>query len=656
METKNDPAKIREQMKELVDRLNEAAKAYYVDGREIMSNLEYDALYDELEALERETGIVLAKSPTVNVGYEVLTDLPKEAHQSRMLSLNKTKSTEELAAFVGAQPALLSWKLDGLTVVLTYRDGELFKAVTRGNGEIGEVITGNAKVFDNVPLRIPYTGELVVRGEAIITYSEFEKINETIPEEGAKYKNPRNLCSGSVRQLDNRVTAERHVRFVAFSMVDAADLDFTFRHEQYAFLKEQGFEVVEYKEVTGETVPETVAWFASMIEDNDYPSDGLVVVLDDVAYGRSLGTTAKYPRDSIAFKWQDEQAETTLLDVEWSPSRTGLINPVAIFEPVDLEGTQVSRASVHNVSIARELKLGIGDRIKVYKANMIIPQIAENLTKSGTLVIPDTCPVCGGRAEIHREGDVETLYCVNEDCPAKKINAFALFVSRNALNIDGMSSATIEKLIDIGAIKTFGDFFRLEEHRDAIVAMEGFGEKSYENMLKAAEVSRDTTCARLLTGLGIPGIGGAVAGLIAEAGDEDMEKIRHMTKEELLSIDGIGDVLADAFCGWFADEKNGQVTDDLLSILRMAAPEDKGEQDLAGLTFVVTGSLETYPNRDALKEEIKSRGGKVAGSVSGNTDYLINNDINSTSGKNKKAKELGIPIISEQDYLDRFPR
>lgn len=637
-------------MQELIDTLDPAAKAYYADGREIMSNLEYDRLYDELQALEKATGVVLAGSPTQKVGYEVVTELPKERHASPMLSLDKTKSVEELAAFVGEHRSLLSWKLDGLTVVLTYRDGRLHKAVTRGNGEVGEVITPNARTFVNLPLKIPYQEDLVLRGEAIITYHTFEKINETLPDAAARYKNPRNLCSGSVRQLNSEVTAERDVRFIAFALVEGPGAT---RTEQFRFLAEQGFEVVEHRDVTGPEVAEAVAVFAAKIEGEDYPSDGLVVTYDDIAYGQSLGATTKFPRDSMAFKWRDETAKTTLREVHWSPSRTGLINPIAVFDPVELEGTTVSRASVHNVSIMKDLALGEGDTIRVYKANMIIPQIAENLTRSGTCAPPAVCPVCGGTTHVRRENDVETLYCNNTACPAKQTNAFALFVSRDALDVEGMSGKAVEKLIDIGVLHTLADFFHLKDHRESIVETEGFGDKSFANMTAAVERARHTTAARLLYGLGIPGIGSANAKVIAAAGDGDMEKIRALTREDLLAIDGVGEVLADAFVTYFADEGNQKNLEKLLAELTIEAPAPRAKQDLAGLTFVITGSLEHYPNREALKEEIEQRGGKTAGSVSAKTSYLINNDAASGSSKNKKAQELGIPIITENEYREK---
>ncbi len=642
-----------DRMKELAEKLRAASKAYYQEDREIMSNLEYDRLYDELTALEQETGIVLAGSPTVTVGYEALEALPKERHESPMLSLGKTKEREELAAFAGDHEVLVSWKLDGLTVVLTYRDGTLAKAVTRGNGEIGEVITNNARVFQNIPLHIAYRGELILRGEAVITYSEFEKINGEIEDVEARYKNPRNLCSGSVRQLNNEVTANRHVRFYAFALVKAEDVDFgNLRSNQFEWLKEQGFETVEYRHATGATVGETVSYFAEKIQHYDVPSDGLVVTYNDIAYGQSLGRTAKFPRDSIAFKWQDETCETTLREIEWSPSRTGLINPVAIFDPVELEGTTVSRASVHNISIMKALKLGIGDTITVYKANMIIPQIAENLTRSGKIGIPEACPACGGRTEVRSVNDAESLYCTNERCSAKKIKSFTLFVSRNALNIEGLSEATLEKFIAKGYIHTYADIFHLSDHREEIVQMEGFGEKSYANLIESIETARHTTLPRLIYGLGIPNIGTANALLLSRFCGYDLEKLRNSTAEELATVEGLGEIIAASVADYFADPENRKTLDDLLEELELEHPaEETAPQALEGKTFVITGSVNHFANRDELKAYIQERGGKVAGSVSSKTDYLINNDVTSASSKNKKAAQLGIPILSEDDFL-----
>ena len=674
---KNDDKITR--MKELHRQLLAASRAYYQESREIMSNFEYDRLYDELLKLEKETGMVLAGSPTQKVGYEVLSELPKEAHEAPMLSLDKTKEVPVLQEWLGTQKGLLSWKLDGLTIVLTYEGGELVKAVTRGNGEIGEVITNNAKVFSNVPLRIPYQGQLLLRGEAIIKYSDFARINEEIEDVDAKHKNPRNLCSGSVRQLNNEITAKRNVNFEAFMLVravnpadtqapDAANADgvdaivddgtdhgrfHNSRKEQFEWLKTQGFDVVEYKEVTAATLPDAVAEFAEAIQSYDIPSDGLVLLMDDIAYGDALGRTAKFPRNSIAFKWADEIRETTLREIEWSASRTGLINPVAIFDPVELEGTTVSRASVHNISIMEAMELGVGDTITVYKANMIIPQIAENLTRSGTIVIPKICPVCGGETQIRQMNDVKSLYCTNPDCQAKKIKSFSLLVSRDALNIDGLSEATLEKFIAAGFIHSYADIFHLDRHREAIVSMEGFGEKSYENLMAAVKKASHTNLVRVVYGIGVAGIGLANAKMLCRSFDYDFERMRHATEEELTAIDGIGAVLADAWIAYFASEKNAKLVDDLLAELTIEKVSENTEAAVfAGMTFVITGTVEHFANRKELQAAIEARGGKATGSVTAKTTYLINNDVTSNSSKNKKAKELGIPIISEQDFLN----
>ena len=638
-------------MKELGEKLREASRAYYQEDREIMSNVEYDALYDTLSALEKETGIVLADSPTVNVGYEAVEQLPKEEHERPMLSLDKTKEREALREFIGEHPTLLSWKLDGLTIVLTYENGELIKAVTRGNGIVGEVITNNARVFKNIPLKISFKGRLVLRGEAIITYSDFEKINETIGDADAKYKNPRNLCSGSVRQLNNEITAKRNVRFYAFSLVSAEDVDFrNSREVQFRWLNEQGFEVVEYRKVTAETLDEAMDYFAEAVTTNDFPSDGLVALYDDIAYGESLGTTAKFPRNAMAFKWADEMRDTRLLEIEWSPSRTGLINPVAIFEPVELEGTTVSRASVHNISIMKELKLGIGDTIRVYKANMIIPQIAENLTGSGNAPIPHTCPACGQETVVKKENDVECLFCVNPGCPAKKIKSFGLFTSRDAMNIDGLSEATLEKFIARGFIHDFGDIFEISRYKDEIVEMEGFGQKSYDNLMESLERAKETTLPRVIYSLGIANIGLANAKVICRHFDNDLDRIRHASLEEVSDIDTIGPVIAGNLVAYFKDEDNNRRLDHLMSFLHIQEDSPKQEQIFEGMNFVITGSLVHFGNRSEAKELIESLGGKVTGSVTKKTNYLINNDIQSNSSKNKKARELGIPILSEEDF------
>ena len=639
-------------MKELVKKLDRAARAYYQEDIELISNREYDQMYDELQALEKETGTVLANSPTAKVGYEAVDQLPKEEHESPMLSLDKTKDREVLREFIGDHETLLSWKLDGLTIVLTYENGELAKAVTRGNGVVGEVVTNNARVFRNIPLKIPYVGRLVLRGEAIITYSDFEQINESIEDVDARYKNPRNLCSGSVRQLNNQITARRNVRFYAFGLVSAENVDFhNSRAEQFEWMKNQGFEVVEYRKVTAATLDQAMDYFSAAITENDFPSDGLVALYDNIAYGDSLGRTAKFPRNAFAFKWADEIRETRLEKIEWSPSRTGLINPVAVFDPVELEGTTVSRASVHNISIMRELQLGIGDRITVYKANMIIPQIAENLTKSGELPIPDTCPACGQSTEIRRVNEVESLYCTNPDCPAKKIKAFALFASRAAMNIDGLSEATLEKFIARGFIHDFGDIFEISRHREEIVTMEGFGEKSFENLMASLEKARETTLAKVIYSLGIANIGLANAKVICRHFDDDLEKIRRADEEEVSSIDTIGPVIARSLTEYFADPENNRKLDHLMSHLAIKKEEKKGEQIFQNMNFVITGSLEHFDNRNQAKELVESLGGKVTGSVTKKTNYLINNDTTSNSSKNKKARELGIPVISEEEFL-----
>lgn len=642
-----------ERIKELVELLNKAGKSYYSEGQEIMSNYEYDAMYDELKKLEEETGCVLSNSPTVNVGYEVLSELPKERHDSPMLSLDKTKDREALRDWLGEQKGVLSWKLDGLTIVLTYEDGKLSKAVTRGNGEIGEIITNNARVFKNVPVTIPYKGKLVLRGEAIITYSDFNRINEEIPEMDAKYKNPRNLCSGSVRQLNNKITKERNVNFFAFALVSADNVDFkNSRAYQFEWLKKQGFEVVKYKMVDRDNIIDTIAWFEKTIVNNDFPSDGLVIIYDDIAYGESLGRTAKFPRNAMAFKWTDETADTVLRQIEWSASRTGLINPVAIFDPVELEGTKVSRASVHNISIMEGLKLGIGDNIRVFKANMIIPQIAANLTESGNISVPEVCPVCGQPTRISEVNDVKTLYCDNPECQAKHVKSFALLVSRDALNIDGLSEATLEKFIQKGFIKDKTDIFHLDKFKDEIVAMDGFGEKSYANLIEAVEKAKDTDLVRVLYGLGIDNIGLSTAKLIVKKLKGDPKAVLSVTAQELTDIDGIGEVIAEAFVRYFADEKKKEEYIRLLGEVRLKEIEESQEtEELAGKTFVITGNVTHFANRKELKELIERMGGKVTGSVTGNTSYLINNDSMSQSTKNKTAAKLGVPVITEEEFI-----
>ncbi len=651
---------VKREMQRRIDVLNEASRAYYKENREVMTNFEYDKLYDELEELEKTSGIVLVGSPTQNVGYEVASDLPKEKHPQKMLSLDKTKEVDELMAWLGDRSGMLSWKLDGLTVVLTFEGGKLSKAVTRGNGELGEVITANARTFVNVPMTIPFKGRLVIRGEAYITYSDFEEINRKIPEASARYKNPRNLCSGSVRQLNSAITAERKVHFNAFTLTEAEGEgapEYSLHSQQLQWLAQQGFEVVYYKMVTAKDIPAAVEWFSKEIFTYNIPSDGLVITFDDIAYGKSLGTTAKFPKDALAFKWQDETALTHLRKIQWSPSRTGLINPIAVFDPVELEGTTVSRASVHNISVMKDLKLGIGDEISVYKANMIIPQIAEDLTASGYIPLPEACPACGGSVEVRKDAGTEELYCLNEHCPAKEIKSFALFVSRVGLNIEGLSEATLEKFVGQGFIGEFADIFQLERYKDQIIAMEGMGEKSFANLQASINKARTTTCQRLLCAIGITGIGPANARNISRFYGNSWKKIQALTKDELLSIEGVGDVLAAAFEGWFQDENHKKQMADLLEQLSFeevsATQEDAA---LSGMTFVITGSLQHFENRDRLKERLQTLGAAVAGSVSKKTSYLINNDIESTSSKNKKARQEGVAIISEKELLEKFPQ
>lgn len=640
----------KQRMIELVELLNKAAKAYYATEEEIMTNFEYDALYDELEKLEKELGTVLSNSPTQRVGYEVLSELPKVQHDSPMLSLDKTKDREALRDWLNFHPGVLSWKLDGLTIVLTYENGELRQAVTRGNGTIGEDITNNARVFDNIPLRINHSDRLVVRGEALITYKDFEKINASIELESEKYKNPRNLCSGSVRQLNNRITKDRHVRFVAFSLITNIE-GLETRCSEMDYLESIGFEVVEHQLVEYNTIIDCISEYETKIQDNKYPSDGLVLCLDERSYGESLGRTAKFPRDSIAFKWADEQKETKLLEIEWSASRTGLINPVAIFEPIELEGTTVSRASLHNISIMEKLEIGLGDIIRVYKANMIIPQISENLTRSNTLIIPDVCPICGSKTSIKDDAGIKTLYCLNPECNAKHIKKFTHFVSRDAMNIDGLSEMTLEKFIGLGYIKEFVDLFKLKKYQFAIENLEGFGEKSYANLENAIEKARHTDAVRLIYGLGIPNIGLANAKLLVKTFNGNINAMMHASIDDLLLIDGFGEIMAKAFVEYMKEEKNQKTILDLMEVLEIETYEASSDvQIFQNLTFCVTGSVNIFKNRKEVQTIIESKGGKVTGSVTSKTNYLINNDINSNSSKNKKAKELNIPIIDEATF------
>lgn len=637
-------------MKELIEILNNASRLYYQYSTPIMTDFEYDKLYDELEKLEKETNTVLSNSPTQNVEPEAIDSLVKVEHPAPMLSLSKTKSISELASFLGNQEGLISWKLDGLTIVLTYKDGKLSSGVTRGNGIIGEVVTENVKKFKNIPLTIPYKGTLVVRGEAVIKYSDFNKMNEELDDDSSQYKNPRNLCSGSVRQLDSKVTAKRNVNCIIFALIES-EKKFKLKSEEFEWLKSLGFDVVEYHKVTSNNIEEQVLYFKNKINEYDIPSDGLVLLYNDIEYGKQLGTTAKYPKNAIAFKWQDETAETKLIDVDWLVSRTGLINPVAVFEPVELEGTIVSRASLHNVSILQGLSLGIGDTILVYKANMIIPQIADNLTQSNSLAIPNKCPVCNHEAKIISSNDVKYLYCMNDFCPAKLVKRLSQFTSRNAMNIEGLSDAIINKLADEGLIKTYADIYNLKRYKNDIISFEGLGEKSYDNLINSIEKSRNVKLANFIFALGIPDIGLSRAKLICKNYSNDINKIRNLTFEELSKIDGIGEIIAK---GWIDTFNNNDFIKELELLLKEVNFTDTSidnNQPLKDLTFVITGSVNNFTNRDELVEYIESYGGKVVKAISNNVNYLINNDITSTSTKNTKAKELGIKIISENDLM-----
>lgn len=643
-----------ERMKELIGLLNQASEAYYQQDREIMTDHQYDALYDELVRLEKETGVVMAGSPTQRVGYTVLSNLVKIRHDSPILSLDKTKEPERLVSFLGDKKGILSWKLDGLTIVLTYKDGVLQQAVTRGNGEIGEDVTHNARVFSNLPVQISFPGELVLRGEGVISYSEFRRINEEL-EEGEEYKNPRNLCSGTVRQLNSEIAAKRKVQFFAFTLVSAEGKELSdSKEENLRWLESMGFTAVERRVVTGENVLEALEYFRSHIEQNDIASDGLVLTFDSVSYSQSLGRTSKFPKDSIAFKWADEMAETTLREIEWNTSRTGLMNPIAVFDPVELEGSTVSRASVHNVSILEELALGIGDTIKVYKANMIIPQIAENLTRSATAEIPTHCFVCGGETEVRSLRDGKALYCTNPSCQAQRLRMLSHFVSRDAMNLEGLSEETLKKFMERGFVKQYPDLFRLERFQEEIQEMEGFGEKSFSNLMASVEKAKDVELANFIYALGINHVGLRNAKLLCKAFDNDLEKIKAAEMEELVAVEGFGEIIAHSVYAYFRDEEHLALLSEVLPFLRWKEQETQAEASLSGMTFVVTGDLRHFENRKELAAQIEAMGGKVTGSVTKKTSFLINNDVDSSSSKNKKAKELGIPIIDEEEFLKRF--
>ena len=632
-------------MKELIDLLNKASMLYYQKSTPMMTDYEYDKLYDELVSLEKETNMVFSNSPTINVEPTVSTELEKTTHPHPMLSLSKTKNPDDLVSFIGNKEGLLSWKLDGLTIVLTYENGKLVSGVTRGNGVVGEVVTENVKKFKDIPLSINYMGRLVLRGEAIIKYSDFEKMN--IDNE---YKNPRNLCSGSVRQLDSSVTAERNVNCIIFALIEASSELSNYKDKNFEWLRSLGFETVEYVKVDKNNLKDEVLNYKEKIKTYDIPSDGLVLTFNDIEYGNSLGSTAKYPKHSIAFKWQDETAKTILREVDWMASRTGLINPIAVFDPVELEGTIVSRASLHNISILRELKIGLNDEIEVYKANMIIPQIANNITCSNNLVIPDKCPVCNHKTEIVTNNDITYLYCPNEFCFAKFMKRLSLFVSRNAMNIDGISEAILSRLINENMVKTYADLYNLSIYKDKIINFDGFGEKSYNNLIESIEKSRKVKLANFIYSLGIPDIGLSRAKLICSKFNNDIDVVSNLSYDKLSGIVGVGDVIAKE---WIDTFKNPDFISEYNKIKKEIILIDNvnNKTTLKDKTFVITGSVNNFKNRDELIEYIESLGGKVVKAISNNVDFLINNDITSTSSKNTKAKELGIKIISEDDLL-----
>ena len=637
-----------DRMKELIDILNNASKAYYQDDSQIMSDHEYDKLYDELVKLEKESGVVYGGSPTQRVGYTVLSSLQKVKHDSPILSLDKTKEPDKLISWLGDSEGIISWKLDGLTIVLTYNNGVLERAVTRGNGEVGEDITHNARYFKNLPGKINFNGELNLRGEGIITFTEFERINSELDDDEV-YKNPRNLCSGTVRQLNSKVASDRNVMFYAFTLVRAEGKEFEKKSGQLKFLEDLGFDVVEHYIVRAEDIKDKIKMFSEKIEKNDFASDGLVLTFDSIAYSSSLGTTSKFPKDSIAFKWSDELAETTLLDIIWNTSRTGRINPIAVFEPVDIEGSTVNRASVHNVSVLEGLKLGKGDKIKVYKANMIIPQIAENMTCSATAKIPEVCPVCQGETEIRMLKEGKELYCINPTCSAQRIKALVHYVSRDAMNIEGLSEETIKKFADAGILDNYTDIYSIKDHPE-IMDMEGFGQKSFDNLVAAVEKSRTVPLENFINALGINQVGLSNAKLLCRNYNYSIEDIVKADQEELKDIEGFGEVIAHSIHSYFANKENLELFNKAVELLSFVKPAETTDK-LGGINFVITGDVAIFKNRNEVKALIESLGGKVTGSVTSKTNYLINNDVNSSSSKNKKAKELNIPIITEEEFI-----
>lgn len=650
---------VLEKMHKLISLIDKYRNEYYNEDREEVDNKEYDRLKDELDELERKAGFVLSNSPSLKVGCEVTSKLPKYTFKKPMLSLSKTKEVSGLQQFLSDKDGILSWKMDGLTVVVAYNNGELVSAITRGNGEIGEVITQNAKHFRNLPLRIPYKGKLVLRGEAVMTYSDFERINKGLVTSGDELKkNPRNLCSGTVRSVDSSVTKNRGVYWYAFELVSADceipnDID-----KQFKWLNNNGFDTVQFMVVNSSNVVQAVMQFESIVESKklDIPTDGLVLTYRDKKYGESLGVRAKSPRHSIAFKWEDEAVETKVIDIEWSPSRNGLITPVAIFEPVDIEGSTVSRASLHNVSIFAEKQLGYGDRIKVYKANMIIPQVLDNLDRTATCQIPGQCPCCGEPTVLHQDpkSGVYTLWCENSECAAKGTRSFEHFVARDAMNIDGVSTSTLNTLIECRIISDYASIYHINEHADEIINLEGFGYTSFMNIVNAVEKSRNVKPANLIYALGIPNIGLTTAKLICKHFGNDLVKTVTASYNDLINIDGIGDTIADSFTAYFADKNNAEAFVRLTKELNIIQEAVSNNTEMNGITICVTGDVHIFKNRRAIKDIVENLGGKLTGSVSKSTSYLVTNDTTSGSRKNKAAQEYGIPILTEQQFIEKF--
>jgi len=652
-----------ERIRELIKRLNQYRDSYYNKSVSEISDHEYDNLFDELKKLEEETNIVMSNSPTHTVGYEVKSKLKKVKHSHPMLSLDKTKLIDDLKKFAGDKDCLLMCKMDGLTVLLTYENGELIQAETRGNGEEGEIITHNAIIFENIPLHIDYKGHLETEGEAIITYDDFEKINNNLPED-ERYKNPRNLVSGSVRQLDSNIAAQRHIKFIVWKVPEIedginSDNAFLFR---LIFAKDLGFDIVPFYSYSNNTSDkENCEYLIENLKEQSkikgYPIDGLVMTYNDISYGESLGKTGHHPKHSIAYKFYDDVYPTRLLDVEWTMGKTGTLTPTAVFEPVETEGTMVERASLHNLSIMKDLGIiSKYQEIGVYKANMIIPQVdyakkVDNVTVEEEIKIPKICPICGAKTQVVKDNDTEVLICTNPNCTGKLLGKLSHFVSKNAINIYGLSEQTLQKFVDLGWLNSFQDIYHLSEHKEEMYKLDGFGKKSVDKLLDSIEKSRNTSLDRFIYGLCIPMIGKTASKDIANHFNYDYETFRQYgIVTHYKGINGFGDSMNDSIHNYL---RNSHMMVEMLADEFEFAKVEKTSSNinLLNKTFVITGSLNHYKNRDELVSVIEGLGGKVSGSVSSKTSYLINNYITSTSGKNKKANDLGIPIISEEEFI-----